>query len=81
MWETHTSQCRYDLCEADCALRSAIGVEELTTSVNFRSFCVCPPQILYKKGHDQRKAKYTSLANPPEMELAKRVAHQRSDVR
>lgn len=38
------------------------------------------PQIIYKKGHDERKAKYTSLPDPPEVELAKRVAHQRSDV-
>lgn len=38
------------------------------------------PQVKYKKGHDERKAKYTSLADPPEMELARRVADQRSDV-
>uniref|UniRef100_A0A3Q2ZW47 Nebulin-like n=1 Tax=Kryptolebias marmoratus TaxID=37003 RepID=A0A3Q2ZW47_KRYMA len=30
--------------------------------------------------HDERKAKYTSLPDPPEVELAKRVADQRSDV-
>ena len=41
--------------------------------------CV-PLQVQYKKGHDERKAKYTSLADPPEVELAKRVANQRSDV-
>ena len=37
-------------------------------------------QIHYKKGHDERKAKYTSLADTPEMELAKKVSNQRSDV-
>lgn len=37
-------------------------------------------QIQYKKGHDERKAKYTSLAEPPEVELAKKVFAQRSDV-
>lgn len=39
-----------------------------------------PPQVKYKKGHNERKAKYTSLADPPEVELARRVADQRSDV-
>lgn len=39
-----------------------------------------PPQVRYKKGHDERKAKYTSLPDPPEVELAKRADHQRSDV-
>lgn len=39
-----------------------------------------PPQVNYKKGHDERKAKYTSLADPPEMELAKKANQQRSDV-
>ncbi|MEQ2205322.1 hypothetical protein XENOCAPTIV_017720 [Xenoophorus captivus] len=38
-------------------------------------------KVKYKKGHDERKAKYTSLPDPPEMELAKRVAHQRSDLK
>lgn len=37
-------------------------------------------QIQYKKGHDERKAKYTSLAEPPDVELAKKVFTQRSDV-
>lgn len=41
---------------------------------------MCPLQVHYKKGHDERKAKYTSLPDPPEVELAKRVEHQRSDV-
>lgn len=39
------------------------------------------PQVQYKKGHDERKAKYTSLPDPPEVVLAKTVAQQRSDVR
>lgn len=38
------------------------------------------PQVQYKKGHDERKAKYTSLPDPPEMVLAKTVDQQRSDV-
>lgn len=38
-------------------------------------------QVHYKKGHNERKAKYTSLSDPPEVELARRVANQRSDVR
>lgn len=39
------------------------------------------PQVKYKKGHDERKAKYTSLPDPPEMVLARTVDEQRSDVR
>lgn len=39
-----------------------------------------PPQVQYKKGHDERKAKYTSLPDPPEVVLAKTVDQQRSDV-
>lgn len=39
------------------------------------------PQVRYKKGHDERKAKYTSLPDPPEVVLAKTVDQQRSDVR
>uniref|UniRef100_A0A8C7LQP9 Nebulin n=1 Tax=Oncorhynchus mykiss TaxID=8022 RepID=A0A8C7LQP9_ONCMY len=35
--------------------------------------------ILYKKGHAERTAKYTSLAVPNDMELAKRNFDQRSD--
>lgn len=63
-----------------CALRSAIDVEEFTTSVNFTSSLCLPLQINYKKGHHERKAKYTSLADPPEVELARKVDKQRSDV-
>lgn len=37
-------------------------------------------QVQYKKGHDERKAKYTSLPDPPEVVLAKTVDQQRSDV-
>lgn len=37
-------------------------------------------QVKYKKGHDQRKAKYTSLADPPEVELAKKNFANRSNV-
>lgn len=37
-------------------------------------------QIKYKKGHDERKAKYTSLAEPPEMEQAKKNFTIRSNV-
>ena len=40
----------------------------------------CFLQIKYKKGYDQQKLKFTSLADPPDMELAKRVFTQRSDV-
>lgn len=43
--------------------------------------CAPPSQIVYKKGHDERKAKYTSLADSPEMELAKKNFANRSDVR
>lgn len=39
------------------------------------------PQVMYKKGHDERKAKYTSLPDPPEVVLARTVDQQRSDVR
>lgn len=39
------------------------------------------PQVKYKKGHDERKAKYTSLPDPPEVMLARTVDQQRSDVR
>lgn len=39
-----------------------------------------PPQVQYKKGHNERKAKYTSLPDPPEVVLAKTVDQQRSDV-
>lgn len=38
------------------------------------------PQVQYKKGHDERKAKYTSLPDPPEVVLARTVDQQRSDV-
>lgn len=55
-------------------------LKKLTTSVNFTSSCCLLPQIQYKKGHHERKAKYTSLADPPEMELARKVDQQRSDV-
>ncbi|XP_036830632.1 nebulin isoform X33 [Oncorhynchus mykiss] len=37
--------------------------------------------ILYKKGHAERTAKYTSLAVPNDMELAKRNFDQRSDLK
>nr|XP_046219169.1 nebulin isoform X25 [Oncorhynchus gorbuscha] len=37
--------------------------------------------ILYKKGHAERTAKYTSLAVPNDMELAKRNFEQRSDLK
>lgn len=37
-------------------------------------------QVHYKKGHHERKAKYTSLADPPEVELARKADQQRSDV-
>ena len=38
------------------------------------------PKVKYKKGHDERKAKYTSLAEPPEVELAKKNFANRSNV-
>lgn len=44
---------------------------------------LCVPlllQVHYKKGHHERKAKYTSLADPPELELARKADQQRSDV-
>lgn len=55
---------------------------ELTASVSFNpcSACLPPTQVHYKKGHHERKAKYTSLADPPEVELAKKAEEQRSDV-
>nr|XP_029517707.1 nebulin-like [Oncorhynchus nerka] len=37
--------------------------------------------ILYKKGHAERTAKYTSLAVPNDMELAKKNFEQRSDLK
>lgn len=37
-------------------------------------------QIVYKKGHDERKAKFTSLPDPPDVEQAKKVSRQLSDV-
>lgn len=37
-------------------------------------------QIVYKKGHDERKAKFTSLPDPPDVEQAKKVTRQLSDV-
>lgn len=37
-------------------------------------------QVQYKKSHDEQLAKFTSLANPPEVDLAKKVFAQRSDV-
>uniref|UniRef100_A0A3B3QDB1 Nebulin n=1 Tax=Paramormyrops kingsleyae TaxID=1676925 RepID=A0A3B3QDB1_9TELE len=37
-------------------------------------------QIQYKKSHDEQLAQFTSLANPPEVDLAKKVFAQRSDV-
>lgn len=37
-------------------------------------------QIVYKKGHDERKSKYTSLPDPPDVEQAKKVTRQLSDV-
>lgn len=40
--KVNTNECRYDLCEADCAVRSAVNVEELTTSVNFNSYFCAP---------------------------------------
>lgn len=40
----------------------------------------CVSQVHYKKGHHERKAKYTSLADPPEVELARKADQQRSDV-
>lgn len=43
--------------------------------------CAPPSQIVYKKGHNERKAKYTCLADPPEVELAKKNFANRSDVR
>ncbi|KAJ6660796.1 hypothetical protein lerEdw1_017422, partial [Lerista edwardsae] len=36
--------------------------------------------IVYKKGHDERKAKYTALPDPPDVELAKKVTRQLSDI-
>lgn len=55
---------------------------ELTASVSFNpcSVRLSPTQVHYKKGHHERKAKYTSLADPPEVELAKKAEEQRSDV-
>lgn len=48
------------------------------------SFCKCLLlscfQIVYKKGHDERKSKYTSLPDPPDVEQAKKVTRQLSDV-
>lgn len=43
--------------------------------------CVPPSQVVYKKGHDERKRKYTSLADPPELELAKKNFANLSNVR
>jgi len=44
--------------------------------------CLLPSyfQIVYKKGHDERKSKYTSLPDPPDVEQAKKVTRQLSDV-
>ncbi|KAG8000933.1 Nebulin, partial [Nibea albiflora] len=42
---------------------------------------VAKAQEVLSDGHDERKAKYTSLADPPEVELAKRVSDQRSDLK
>lgn len=55
---------------------------KLTASVSFSpcSACLPPTQVHYKKGHHERKAKYTSLADPPEVEMAKKAEEQRSDV-
>lgn len=48
------------------------------------SYCKILPlsylQIVYKKGHDERKSKYTSLPDPPDVEQAKKVTRQLSDV-
>lgn len=55
-----------------------MDVDEFSVLVNVNS--CCDWQVHYKKGHHERKAKYTSLPDPPEMELAKKVSQQRSDV-
>lgn len=44
------------------------------------NFNISVSQVKYKKGHDERKAKYTSLADTPEMELAKKNFANRSNV-
>lgn len=79
--------CRHNLSEADWRQGSAIDVFiKLTASPSFNpptSSTLCALlllQVHYKKGHHERKAKYTSLADPPEVELARKADQQRSDV-
>lgn len=57
---------------------------ELRVYVLMLSYCKCLLlsyfQIVYKKGHDERKSKYTPLPDPPDVEQAKKVTRQLSDV-
>lgn len=39
-----------------------------------------PPQLEYKKGHEERVSKYTTFVDPPEVILAKKQGQIVSDV-
>lgn len=42
--------------------------------------CSPPPQLEYKKGHEERISKYTTFVDPPEVILAKKQGQIVSDV-
>lgn len=60
------------------------GKSKYDVTIAVGSFCKCLLlsyfQIVYKKGHDERKSKYTSLPDPPDVEQARKVTRQLSDV-
>ncbi|KAJ4921939.1 hypothetical protein JOQ06_021532 [Pogonophryne albipinna] len=72
-WDAEKTMC-YPYSDSPELRRVAKAQEVLSDTV-------LSGQISYKKGHDQRKAKFTSLADPPEYELARKAANQRSDLK